>query len=66
MPTCRECETKAAESAGRWVMLGEKDNGFDWNFMSIQRVRDWWRRGLEREGYSSGTIRESLDREYLL
>jgi hypothetical protein len=66
MPTCRECETNAAESAGRWVIFNEKDNGFDWIFMCIQCVRDWRRRGLEREGNSSGTIQESLDREYPL
>ena len=66
MPECRECSNNTEESAGRWVILGEKPNGegFDWIFLCIQCVRDWKQRGLEREGRSSEEIREALDKSY--
>ena len=66
MPECRECSTKTEESAGRWVILGEKPyaEGFDWMFLCLQCVRDCRRRGLEREDRSSEEIRVALNKSY--
>jgi hypothetical protein len=51
---------------GRWVILGGKEDGFDWIFMCIHCVRDWRKRGLEREGHSVQSVIEILDKEYAL
>jgi hypothetical protein len=64
MNVCHDCQTGADETTGRWIILGEKKDGFRWIFMCIQCVRDWRQRGLEREGYSSKSAIEILDKEY--
>ena len=61
---CKECEAAVEENNGRWTIVGEKDDGFDWMFLCIQCVRDWRQRGLEREGHSSKEIAVQLDKEY--
>ena len=63
---CHECQTGAAETAGRWIILGEKQNGFEWAFMCIHCVRDWRKRGLDREGHSDTRTTAILDKEYPL
>ena len=66
MPVCHDCQTNVEEAKGRWVILGVKEDGFEWIFMCIQFVRDWRKRGLEREGYSIRNVKETLDKEYPL
>ena len=66
MPDCHDCQTSTEETAGRWVILGGKEDGFDWIFMCIHCVRDWRERGLEREGHSVQSAIEILDKEYAL
>ena len=66
MIVCHECRLKAGEKAGRWIILGEKEGGFEWIFLCIQCVRDWRKRGLEREGYSPKIVTALLDKEYPL
>ena len=66
MPDCHDCQVGTQENAGRWVILGEKEDGFDWIFMCIQCVRDWRKRGLERDGHSAQSAIEILDKEYPL
>ena len=61
---CRECEAAVEEENGRWTIIGEKEDGFDWMFLCIQCVRDWRQRGLEREGLLSMEINVQLDKEY--
>ena len=61
---CRECEAAVEEENGRWTIVGEKEDSFDWMFLCIQCVRDWQRRGLEREGLLSLEINVQLDKEY--
>ena len=61
---CRACEATADEEDGRWTIVGEKEDGFDWMFLCIQCVRDWRQRGLERERLSSKEIAVQLDGEY--
>ena len=63
---CHECERITEEKKGRWLILSEKDNGFDWMFLCIQCVRDWRERGLGREGLSSKEIAVQLNKEYPL
>ena len=60
----RECEAAVEEENGRWTIVGEKEDGFDWMFLCIQCVRDWRQRGLEREGLLSKEINVQLDKEY--
>ena len=66
MPDCHDCQTSTEETAGRWVILGGKEDGFDWIFMCIHCVRDQRKRGLEREGHSVQSAIEILDKEYAL
>ena len=66
MPDCHDCQTSTEETVGRWVILGGKEGGFDWIFMCIHCVRDWRKRGLEREGHSVQSVIEILDKEYAL
>ena len=66
MPVCHDCQTNVEEAKGRWVILGVEEDGFEWIFMCIQCVRDWRKRGLEREGYSIRNVKETLDKEYPL
>ena len=61
---CRECEAAVEEENGRWTIVGEKDDSFDWMFLCIKCVRDWRQRGLEREGLSDNEIAVQLDGEY--
>ena len=61
---CRECEAAVEEENGRWTIMGEKEDGFDWMFLCIQCVRDWRQRGLEREGLSCKEINVQLNKEY--
>ena len=65
---CRECAARVDEIAGRWVILGEKldGDGFDWMFLCLPCVRDWKRRGLEREGHAPADINAMLDQSYPL
>jgi len=56
----------AEEKKGRWLILGEREKGFDWMFLCIQCVRDWRARGLGREGLSSKEIAVRLDMDYPL
>ena len=63
---CHECEKMAEEKKGRWLILGEKEKGFDWMFLCIQCVRNWRARGLGREGLSSKEIAVELDKDYPL
>ena len=63
---CHECEKMVEEKKGRWLILGEKENSFDWMFLCIQCVRDWRERGLEREELSDTEIVAQLDKEYPL
>ena len=37
---CHECEIMAEEKKGRWLILGEKENGFDWMFLCIHCIHD--------------------------
>ena len=60
---CRECEAAVEEENGRWTILGEKEDGFDWMFLCIQCVRDWRQRGLEREALSDQEVLLQLDKE---
>ena len=66
MPDCHDCQKSTEETVGRWVILGGKEDGFDWIFMCIHCVRDWRERGLEREGHSVQSAIEILDKEYAL
>jgi hypothetical protein len=66
MPDCHDCQAGTEEIVGRWVILGEKEDGFNWIFMCIQCVRDWRQRGLERDGHSPQSAIEILDKEYPL
>ena len=66
MPDCHDCQKSTEETVGRWVILGGKEGGFDWIFMCIHCVRDWRKRGLEREGHSVQSVIEILDKEYAL
>jgi hypothetical protein len=66
MPDCHDCQAGTEEIVGRWVILGEKEDGFNWIFMCIQCVRDWRQRGLERDGHSPRSAIEILDKEYPL
>ena len=61
---CKECEAVVEEDDGRWTIVGEKDDGFDWMFLCIQCVRDWRQCGLERDGHLSKEIAVQLDKEY--
>ena len=65
---CRECEARVDEIAGYWVILGEKPDGdgFDWMFLCLPCVRDWKRRGLEREGHATADISTMLDQSHPL
>ena len=64
---CTECQGIKLENDGRWLILDDsKDEGFDWVFLCIQCVRDWRRRGLEREGLSCKDVQVQLDKEYPL
>ena len=56
----------AEEKKEPWLILGEKENGFDWMFLCIQCVRDWRERSLGGEGLSSTEILAQLDKEYPL
>ena len=61
---CKECQKTVDEFNGRSVIVGKREDGFDWIFLCIQCVRDWRQRGLEREGNSSEDIKLKLDKEY--
>jgi hypothetical protein len=63
---CHECEKLSEDKKGRWLILDEKEKGFDWMFLCIQCVRDWRERGLGREGLHSKEIAVQLDKEYPL
>ena len=64
MALCHECRSGADEKNGRWIILGEQKDGFEWVFMCIQCIRDWRQRGLEREGHSSKNVFAILNKEY--
>ena len=65
--TCKECANAVEEDNGRWLILDQsKKDGFDWIFLCIQCVRDWRKRGLEREGLARKEVDLQLDREYPL
>ena len=66
MTVCHECRTVADETAGRWIILGEKTDGFEWVFMCTKCVRNWRQRGLVRAGHSIQSAKETLDKEYPL
>ena len=62
---CRECAAIVDEDTGRWLILDRlKEKGFEWMFLCIECVRDWRRRGLEREGLSEQEVLQQLDEEY--
>ena len=61
---CKECQENVDEVEGRLVIVGKREDGFDWIFLCIQCVRDWRQRGLEREGNSPEAIKIKLDKEY--
>lgn len=62
---CQECEATVEEDSGRWLILNEnKKEGFEWMFLCIRCVRDWRKRGLEREGLSYEEVVLQLDKEY--
>ena len=63
---CHECEKLSEDKKGRWLILDEKEKGFDWMFLCIQCVRDWRERGLGRERLQSKEIAVQLDKEYPL
>ena len=63
--TCRECAAIVKEDTGRWLILDQsKKEGFEWMFLCIQCVRDWRKRGLEREGLTDQEVLLQLDKEY--
>jgi hypothetical protein len=66
MPDCHDCQISIEETVGRWVILGGKEDGFDWIFICIHCVRDWRKRGLERDCHSVKSAIEILDKEYAL
>ena len=66
MTVCHECRAVADETAGRWIILGEKTDGFEWVFMCTKCVRNWRQRGLVRAGHSIQSAKETLDKEYPL
>ena len=62
--TCRECAAIVDETIGRWLILDQSKEGFEWMFLCIECLRDWRRRGLEREGLSEQEVLQQLDEEY--
>lgn len=64
MPVCNNCEKDTEEVFGRWVVLNNEPSHFDWSFLCIGCVRDWRRRGLERDGVGENEIKTVLDREF--
>ena len=63
--TCKECANAVEEDSGRWLILDQsKKDGFDWIFVCIQCVRDWRKRGLEREGLARKEVDLQLNKEY--
>ena len=64
MCTCYECKNNCKETDGRWVILGENNDGFDWMFLCISCIRDWRQRGLQGENLSPDAIKTILNKEY--
>ena len=64
MPDCHDCQAGTEEIEGLWVIPGEKEDGFNWIFMSVQSVRDWRKGGLERDGHSAQSAIDVIDKEY--
>lgn len=64
MCTCHECKNNCKETDGRWVILGENNDGFDWLYLCLSCIRDWRERGLQRENLSSEVIDAVLNKEY--
>ena len=62
--TCRECAAIVDETTGRWLILDQSKEGFEWMFLCIECVRDWRKRGLEREGLTDQEVLLQLDKEY--
>ena len=63
--TCKECAVIVDEDTGRWLILDQsKEEGFEWMFLCIECVRDWRKRGLEREGLTDQEVLLQLDKEY--
>ncbi len=63
--TCRECTAIVEEDTGRWLILDQsKKEGFEWMFLCIECVRDWRKRGLEREGLADQEVLLQVDKEY--
>lgn len=63
---CSECNLAATEEDGRWTIIGEKRDGFEWIFLCIICIREWRQRGLKRTGMSSKELQKQLDLEYPL
>ena len=62
---CQECGAIVEEDTGRWLILDQsKKEGFEWMFLCIGCVRDWRKRGLEREGLTDQEVLLQVDKEY--